>query len=113
MGTAIFYIFMHIPKYFHVYLYLYLTYSDIILHIYYYFLHVEHYNYYYLPRVLPASGTTCLGPTHTFLLSNYLDQWEVSILITCSILSNQRARNVPQNEGHLINVPHVPHMRDR
>ena len=35
------------------------------------------------------------------------------ILITWSILTNQRARNVPQNEGHLINVPHVPHMRDR
>ena len=46
-----------------------------------------------------------------YLVSNYLDQWEVSILITWSILSNQRARNVPQNEVQTNYVPHVPQMR--
>ena len=41
-----------------------------------------YYNYYYLPQVLPAS-----------------------------VLPNQRARNVPQNEVQTNYVPHVPQMR--
>merc|ERR1711936_799375 len=62
-----------------------------------------------------TSITTCLQTgyfnyAHTLLLSNYLDQWEVSILITCSISSNQRARNVPQNGVQTNYVPQVPHV---
>ena len=45
-----------------------------------------------------------------YLVSNYLDQWEVSILITWFILSNQRARNVPQNGVQTNYVPQVPHV---
>ena len=48
-----------------------------------------------------------------YLVSNYLDQWEVSILITWFILSNQRAINVPQNGAQTNYVTQVPHVGHR
>merc|ERR1712002_1371421 len=129
--TTYFYLFLHIYSYFHVYFYLF-------LHIYSYFLHVEHYIYYYLPRELPASYFHQFIPISTYFLHIYLptsarslprvlpasilvsifnarvvkSTWMTSlkpvILITCSILTNQRARNVPGNLVHFIYVPDVP-----
>ena len=49
--------------------------------------------------------------TNIVQLHLLLPAFKPVILITWSILTNQRARNVPQNEAQTNYVPHVPQMR--
>merc|ERR1712215_342019 len=67
-------------------------------------------------------GHQCIASWYFTMLLHHISPWYCTmlqqnrikqvILITCSILSNQRSRNVPHFVGHLIYVPHVPHLWD-